>query len=97
MSSEKTVLNSEVHAGNMAEIALQQSAGDFIARSFDSLYSTLLSYYREGKHGHEMLAVLGELSALEKFQTDLKIKISRRSRAMNKLEDITHEQPKNDY
>lgn len=97
MSNEKTVLHAEINSANLAEIALQQSAGDFIAKNQESLYATLLSYYREGKHGHEMLAILGELSALEKFANDLKLKISRRSRATNRLEEIAHEQPKKDY
>jgi len=84
----KTKLQEKIKTGSMAEIASQETLKAFVEEQTTQQYAMLLAYYREGKHGMELLAVLGELSALDKLQNNMRIKVANKYRALEQLEEM---------
>lgn len=97
MANERDKLNAQVTRGNMAQIASREYLESFYAESREALLATAIDYFRSGKHGSELLAVIGELSALDKMRHDLRMRITHGNRAHVTLEGQMHENERNRF
>lgn len=96
----KEKLESQVQAGSTAAIAYERGVRPIFEMHKNSLYQTLIAYYREGKHGHELFAVLGELSGLEAMESRITSMINRGISAEKMLNEGArneHERRREDY
>ena len=89
--------------GSAVALAYERALHPLLAEHRNQLYATMIAHYKEGKHGAELFAVLGELSGLESLEAKIHSAIKRGNAAEKQLRELTerknneHESERRNY
>jgi hypothetical protein len=84
-------LNAQIKRGNMAEIALQSSVSSYCARAKEQYLATLISLFKEGKTGMEMISIVAQLAAIGEIERELLSQVAMRDKAARRIGEIENE------
>ena len=94
---EKAKLEENVRRGTLAEVASRETLGEFALSNRNALVATLIGQFREGKTMQEMLNTVAELSAMDKLENDLRMRITRGNQSRKELERMNEQGHRNRY